>query len=201
MGRQWLLLNSPYAKGRVQNNSEGPLGFSHIACLVVSAGIVDCSELILQEKGKKSLRKSFHPLIIQKCPWLPSEGVCKLPHSDSPKGAGQVLSKPLTAKSPRNGTGCLGRFVKKSSPSMSAGRGAATCPHLPRTRGAGWRPAAPSEAGPTAPAISCLASSDTRRAHCASCRGWSPPSCVQAATSPEWGHQTRFRSWYPLKLL
>lgn len=27
-------------------------------------------------KGGKSLRKSFHPLIIQKCPWLPSEGVC-----------------------------------------------------------------------------------------------------------------------------
>lgn len=120
----------PYAKRRVQNNSEGPLGFCHILCLAVSTGIVDCSELILKEKGKKSLRKSFHPLIIQKCPWLPSEGVCKLPHSDSPKETGQVLSKPLTAKSPRNGTDCLGFFIKKSV-SIHVGR-SGSC-HLPHT--------------------------------------------------------------------
>ena len=88
-----------YAKGRVQNNSEGARGSCHILCFVASTRIVDCGGLILKEKEKESLRKSFHPLIIQKCPWLPGEGVCNLPHSDSRKGTRQVLSKPLTAKS------------------------------------------------------------------------------------------------------
>lgn len=66
-----------YAKGRrVQSNSEGALGFCHIVCLAVSTGTVDSGGLILKENGRKeSLRKSFHPLIIQKCPWLRSEGV------------------------------------------------------------------------------------------------------------------------------
>lgn len=79
-------------------------------------------------KGEKSLRKSFHPLIIQKCPWLPSEGVCTLPHSDSPQGPGQVLSKPLTAKSALANSDCLGFFVEKCTPSMMGGQGAAAGP-------------------------------------------------------------------------
>lgn len=79
-------------------------------------------------KGEKSLRKSFHPLIIQKCPWLPSEGVCALPHSDSPQGPGQVLSKPLTAKSALANSDCLGFFMEKCTPSMMGGQGAATGP-------------------------------------------------------------------------
>lgn len=83
-------------------------------------------------KGGKSLRKSFHPLIIQKCPWLPSEGVCTLPHSDSPQGTGQVLSKPSTAKSPLANSDCLGFFLEKCSPSMMGGHGAATSPRPAR---------------------------------------------------------------------
>lgn len=97
---------------------------------MVSTVIVDCDGLILKEKERKSLRKSFHPLIIQKCPWLRSEGVCNLPHSDSPKGTGQVLSKPLTAKSPWSASTALGFFIKKSV-SMHDG-GSRVC-HLPQT--------------------------------------------------------------------
>lgn len=67
-----------------------------------------------QGKEGESLRKSFHALIIQKCPWLPGEGVCNLPRSDSPKGTGQVLSKPLKATSPWPASTVFAFLIKKS---------------------------------------------------------------------------------------
>lgn len=85
-GGGWQVVNSSRLK-RKGPEQFGRLsrGSCHVLCLVASTGIVDCGGLILKEKEKESLRKSFHPLIIQKCPWLPGEGVCNLPHSDSPK--------------------------------------------------------------------------------------------------------------------
>lgn len=81
-------------------------------------------------KGGESLRKSLHPLIIQKCPWLPGEGVCNLPHSYSPKGTGQVLSKPSDrfAKSPWPASTVWVSSSKSPSPIVVVGHGAATCP-------------------------------------------------------------------------
>lgn len=44
---------TPLCKGRVPNNPAGALGFCHIVCLAVSAGIVDCGGLILKERGER----------------------------------------------------------------------------------------------------------------------------------------------------
>lgn len=105
-----------YAKGRVQNNSEGARGSCHILCLVASTGIVDCCELILKEKEKESLRKSFHPLIIQKCPWLPGEGVCNLPHSDSTKGNTAGFVKTFDGQIALADIACFGFLHQKVRP-------------------------------------------------------------------------------------
>jgi len=105
-----------YAKGRVQNNSEGARGSCHILCLVASTGIVDCCGLILKEKEKESLRKSFHPLIIQKCPWLPGEGVCNLPHSDSTKGNTAGFVKTFDGQIALADIACFGFLHQKVRP-------------------------------------------------------------------------------------
>lgn len=124
---------------------KGPEQFGRLSrgscpsCALASTGIVDCGGLILKEKGKESLRKSFHPLIIQKCPWLPGEGVCNLPHSDSPKENTAGLSKPLTAKSPWLTSPALGFFIKSLSPSMT---GLPPALDLPETHEVGVRSAA-----------------------------------------------------------
>lgn len=91
---------------------------------------IDCGGLILKEQGGESLRKSFHPLIIQKCPWLPSEGVCNLPHSESPQGTEQVLSKPFDSHIALAGIDCLGFLVEKS---VSNHGGRSRSCHLPQT--------------------------------------------------------------------
>lgn len=48
----------PYAKRRVQNNSEGFLGFCHIVCLEVSTASEECCGLIPQAKGKDESEKN-----------------------------------------------------------------------------------------------------------------------------------------------